>query len=238
MRRALHDAGAHEEIGLLEPQQQCVGLRAPVDEVVLGAYGKEHADLIVGEGRVVDGRGIEIALRIIHRRTAQEILDIVLARALQLVALPHLDEIVDAVDADESLHLTHRGMGVVRIGILEFFSPERSERGEVRPGGSAEQADARGVELELAGAAAHELHAGAHVGDRLRKHFLALFRQPIADREQRIAPRAATTPPPLHPAPPPPPPSPPPPPTPPPQPPPPPPPPPPAPDPPAPAPPP
>src|SRR5262245_39179039 len=47
VRRALHDAGAHEEIRLLEPQQERVGLRAPVDEVVLGAHGQKHADLIV-----------------------------------------------------------------------------------------------------------------------------------------------------------------------------------------------
>ena len=59
----------------------------------------------------------------------------------------------------------------------------------MRAGGRAEEADARGIELELARAAAHELHRRANVGDRLRKHFLALLRQPIADREQRIAAR-------------------------------------------------
>src|SRR5439155_3353265 len=79
--------------------------------------------------------------------------------------------------------------GIARIGILELVCPERRERGEMRAGGRAEEADARGIELELARAAAHELHRRANVGDRLRKHFLALLRQPIADREQRIAAR-------------------------------------------------
>ena len=59
----------------------------------------------------------------------------------------------------------------------------------MRACGSAEEADARGIELELAGAAAHELHRRANVSDRLRKHFLALLREAIADREQRITAR-------------------------------------------------
>ncbi len=51
----------------------------------------------------------------------------------------------------------------------------------------AEQADALGVDAELAGAGAHELHRREHVVDRLRKHLLALLRQPVADREQRVS---------------------------------------------------
>src|SRR5262249_2513774 len=81
VRRALHDAGAHKEIGLLQFQQERVGLRAAIDEIVLGSDAQEHADLIVGKGRIVDGRGIEIAPRIVHGRGAHEIFDIVLARA-------------------------------------------------------------------------------------------------------------------------------------------------------------
>src|SRR6266511_2146744 len=49
VRRALHDTGAHEEVGLLQSQQECVGLRAPVDEIVLGAHAQEDADVIVGK---------------------------------------------------------------------------------------------------------------------------------------------------------------------------------------------
>src|SRR5439155_7779407 len=76
-----------------------------------------------------------------------------------------------------------------RIGVLELVGPERRERGEMRAGGGAEEADARSIELELAGAAAHELHGRANIGDRLRKHFLALLREAITDREQRITAR-------------------------------------------------
>src|SRR5262249_13668220 len=42
---ALHDAGAREEIRLLQPHQEGVGLRAAVDQVILGADAQEDADL-------------------------------------------------------------------------------------------------------------------------------------------------------------------------------------------------
>ena len=57
----------------------------------------------------------------------------------------------------------------------------------MRAGRGAEQADALGIDLELAGVAAHELHRRQHVVDRLRKRLLALLRQPVADREQHVA---------------------------------------------------
>src|SRR5262249_52943901 len=41
--------------------------------------------------------------------------------------------------------------------------------------------------FDLPRAPAHELHRRKHVRDRLRKHFLSLLRQAIADREQHIA---------------------------------------------------
>src|SRR6476619_1451862 len=34
MRRPLHDAGADEKVRLLQPQQECIGMRPPVDEIV------------------------------------------------------------------------------------------------------------------------------------------------------------------------------------------------------------
>src|SRR5437763_3483226 len=82
MRRALHDAGAHEEVRLLEPHEEGVGLRAAVHQIVLGADAQEHSHLIVGEDRIVDRRRVEIKPWIVHRRGAHEILDVVLARAL------------------------------------------------------------------------------------------------------------------------------------------------------------
>ena len=54
-------------------------------------------------------------------------------------------------------------------------------------GRRAEQADALGIDLELARAAAHELHGRQHVLHGLRKRLLSLFRQPVADREQDVA---------------------------------------------------
>src|SRR5215218_2409119 len=56
-------------------------------------------------------------------------------------------------------------------------------------GGGAEQSDPLGIDLELAGAAADELHRRQHVVDGMREHLLALLGQPIADREQGIAAR-------------------------------------------------
>src|SRR6202451_11033 len=53
-------------------------------------------------------------------------------------------------------------------------------------GRGAEKADALRIDAELAGLAAHELHAGEHVLHGLREG-LALGRQPIADGEHRIA---------------------------------------------------
>src|SRR5207244_8366431 len=105
--------------------------------------------------------------------------------ALQLIALPHLDQIVDAVDADQRLYLAADcGVGVPRISALEGrASSERGERGEVRAGGCAEQADALRIDSERASAAADELHGRKHVVDRLGKHFLSLLRQAIADGE-------------------------------------------------------
>src|SRR2546428_1112550 len=160
MRRTLHDTGAHEEARLLEPQQESIGLRTAVDQIVVGPHAQEYTALIIDEGRIIDGGRIEIEPRIIHRRSAHEILDIVLARALQLIALPHLDQIVDAVDADQRLYLAADcGVGVPRISALEGrASSERGERGEVRAGGCAEQADALRIDSERASAAADELH--------------------------------------------------------------------------------
>ena len=80
-------------------------------------------------------------------------------------------------------------MGIPGVGALEHLSAaaERRQRGEVRAGGGAEQADALGVDAELPGTGAHELHGREHIVHGLRKHFLALLRKPVADREQGIA---------------------------------------------------
>src|ERR1700730_15103552 len=98
MRPALHYAGPRIKICLLQSQQKGIGLCAPVDQIILRADAEEYADVIVGEGRVVDGRGIEIAMWVFHGSCSQEVLDVVLARALELIALPHLDDVVDTVD--------------------------------------------------------------------------------------------------------------------------------------------
>ncbi len=61
-------------------------------------------------------------------------------------------------------------------------------------GRGAEQPDALRIDAELAGLAAHELHAGKHVLHGLRE-CLALGGQPIADGEHRIAARRQIRPP-------------------------------------------
>src|SRR6478735_387459 len=92
MRRALHDAGPRIKISLLQSQQKGIGLRAPVHQIILRADAEEYTDVIVGEGCVVDGRGLEIAVWVFHGSCPQKVLDVVLARTLVLIALPHLDE--------------------------------------------------------------------------------------------------------------------------------------------------
>src|SRR5208337_3095903 len=152
VRRTLNDAGAREEIRLLQFQQERIGLSAPVDQVVLGPDAKQHADLVVGEGRVVDGRSLEIEPRIVHGRSPHEVLDVVLARALQRIALPHRGDIVDAVDAYQRLDLGARTcLRIVGIGVLEngALRSKRGERSKVRAGGCPEQSDALRINLEL-----------------------------------------------------------------------------------------
>ena len=107
-----------------------------------------------------------------------------------LIALPHLDDVVDTVDADEGFHLrADVSMGIAGVTSFEdrAFASERCQAGQVRAGGGAEQRDPIGIDLERACVAAHELHASKHVLHRLREHLVPLLRQPVADGEQGIA---------------------------------------------------
>src|SRR5260221_10902314 len=54
MRRALQDRGAHKEAGLLQRQHERVGVRLPIDQVVLGADAEMHRELVVGAHRMTD----------------------------------------------------------------------------------------------------------------------------------------------------------------------------------------
>src|SRR5207344_2558143 len=120
MRRALHDAGPREKICLLQSQQKGIGLCAPVHQIILRADAEEYADVIVGEGCVIDGRGLEIAMWVFRGSCSQKVLDVVLARTLVLIALPHLDDVVDTVDADEGFHLrADVPMGIIGIAPFE-----------------------------------------------------------------------------------------------------------------------
>src|SRR5437016_6302333 len=68
MRRAVHHAAAGVEARLLERQQELERLGPVVDHVVLGAPAEKDRGLGVGDDRMADRRGFEIAAAILHRR--------------------------------------------------------------------------------------------------------------------------------------------------------------------------
>jgi hypothetical protein len=78
---------------------------------------------------------------------------------------------------------------ILRIAVAEARARQRRQRPEIAAGGMAEHADAVGRDVEVLGIAAHELDAGQHVLHRMRKRLLSRRGEPVADREQRDAPR-------------------------------------------------
>lgn len=120
---------------------------------------------------------------------ANELLDIVVASALQLVGVPHGGGIIDAIDADQRFYARlDRGEWVLRIAAGECLAAERGKRSEVGACGSAEQSDARGIDAKGARLAGHELHAGQQILNGLRKG-AGLGREPIGNGEHRDAAR-------------------------------------------------
>src|SRR6185437_14758763 len=67
VRRALDDTWADEEARELERQLERIGMRLAVDQIVLGAGCEQHGDLVVGKGRIIDRRGVEIKLPVFHQ---------------------------------------------------------------------------------------------------------------------------------------------------------------------------
>src|ERR1700675_4031013 len=68
-----------------------------------------------------------------------------------------------------------------------LIAGQRDQRGQMRAGGIADLADALGVDFEIAGRTAQELHRGAHIMHRRRIALLAWFAETVIDREDRIA---------------------------------------------------
>ena len=93
-----------------------------------------------------------------------------------LYVVPHLDDVVDAVDAGEHLHLgAVLGVRVLRIAVGEFLAAERRQRAEIAAGRMRRTAPMRcGSMLNSPGVAAHELDAGEHVLHRVRERLLPL----------------------------------------------------------------
>src|ERR1700719_2148069 len=89
MPGTLHHAATGEKAGLLEGLEEGFGMRLAVDQVILGAVGKQHRCLVVRIGGVADRRGTEVELPVLRQSGAKEILDIVVERARDPITLPH-----------------------------------------------------------------------------------------------------------------------------------------------------
>ena len=192
MRRAVHHTGAHLELRLLERLQERQRLTAVVHHIVLGAPDQEHGGFVVGGDRVAQWRGIEIDAAVLRGRDSQHALDQVVARIAKLRVSPLRQEIVDAVGPDQELHAAALfGMRVARIAAREqrAIAGERHQRGQMGAGGISPQRDPAGIEPEILGAPANELHRRANVVHHARIGLLAGLGQPVADRKAGISAR-------------------------------------------------
>jgi hypothetical protein len=61
----LQDGAADKEARLLQRQNESIGIRAAIDQVVLGADAEMHRNLVVGGDGVADRRGVEIDLAVV-----------------------------------------------------------------------------------------------------------------------------------------------------------------------------
>src|SRR5205823_8569021 len=117
----------------------------------LGFIGKKE-DAPVGGDPVAE---IEIDL------VTRQFLGDLVARPRDLVVLPLRQHIVDAVKADDCLDLG-RDLGMAAAEMLareqRLVAREGHEGGEVRARGIADQPYPFGIEAELGGLSAHELH--------------------------------------------------------------------------------
>src|SRR5215510_9898474 len=134
MPRPRYDDGAGKEAGLLQRGQKCLRLRLRVDDVVIGAVDEQEARprlLVLIDRGVADRRSVEIGAAALHGRHPEEFLGDLVARTGDLVVVPLRLHVVDAVEADDRLHVGG-GSGVRVTAILSrkqgFIASERNQR--------------------------------------------------------------------------------------------------------------
>src|SRR5262245_14747162 len=108
--------------------------RLRVDNVVIGAVDEQEARpglLVLIDRGVADRRSVEIGAAALHGRYPKEFLGDLVARTGDLVVVPLRLHVVDAVEADDRLHIG-RGSGVRVTAILSrkqgFVACERNQR--------------------------------------------------------------------------------------------------------------
>jgi len=77
----------------------------------------------------------------------------------------------------------------IAVGKDRRAAAERRQGRQMRARRGADERDAARIDAERAGAAAHELHGGDHVLDRLRKRLMAFLGEAVADGKHCVAVR-------------------------------------------------
>src|SRR5262245_37804610 len=190
VRGAVYHTGPHLELGLLERLKKHKRLRSVIDHIVLGAPDQEHGGLVVGDDGVAERGGVEIDAAILDGRDPQHALDQIVAGVAELRVAPLRKQIIDAVAPDQ--HFRARALRSMRIAWIAVreqraVAGERHQRRKMRARGIAPEREARRIEPEVLGAAAHELHRRADVMHHPRIGLLAGLGQPVADRKAGIA---------------------------------------------------
>ncbi len=103
MARALNDDVPRVEASLFQRQQEIIRLRA-IHDVVLGTMYDQERRRVLCLDHVCYRRRLQVNLAVLRQRRAEKLLADVIVRPVQLIVIPLLRHIIDAVEADHRLH--------------------------------------------------------------------------------------------------------------------------------------
>jgi hypothetical protein len=98
---------------------------------------------------------------VVHRCCAQEFLDALIARSSYQLMVPMLDQLVDSIYSNNSLHLcTYGCLGItpVRSGKRSGISRQRGQGDQVRPSRIAHERHSLRIGLQVVRFVSHELY--------------------------------------------------------------------------------
>ena len=160
MRRPGYRGSPDEELGLLQGEKEVFRLRSGY-HVVARSPVKKKRYLIVGAGCIVDRRRLEVNRTVVHRSCTQELLEGLIARSRYQLMIPMLDQIVDNICSNDSLHFcTYRCIGIARVrsGKRSDIARQRSQGDQVRSSRIAHERHSLRIGLQIIRLVSDELY--------------------------------------------------------------------------------